>query len=82
MIQGGGFTPDMKQKETRGRSRTSGMASKGGLKNAVARSPWRAPPIEFGDRPVSSTRQGKAFLTTATVSPGIGYTVFGAWSRA
>jgi peptidyl-prolyl cis-trans isomerase B (cyclophilin B) len=36
MIQGGGFTPDMKQKETRGPiENEAGIAMKGGLKNEV-----------------------------------------------
>jgi len=72
MIQGGGFTPDMKQKERRGPvENEAGMASKGGLKNAVGTIAMARTPD-----PNSATAQffinvkENAFLATATVSPG------------
>jgi len=80
MIQGGGFTPDMKQKETRGPvENEAGMASKGGLKNAVGTIAMARTPD-----PNSATAQffinvkENAFLDYRDPSPqGIGYTVFG-----
>jgi len=80
MIQGGGFDPTMKQKETRGPvENEAGMAMKGGLRNesgtvAMARTP----------DPNSATAQffinvkDNGFLDYRDPSPqGIGYTVFG-----
>ena len=80
MIQGGGFDPAMKQKETRGPvENEAGMAIKGGLRNesgtvAMARTP----------DPNSATAQffinvkDNGFLDYRDPSPqGIGYTVFG-----
>ena len=80
MIQGGGFDPAMKQKETRGPvENEAGMAMKGGLRNelgtiAMARTP----------DPNSATAQffinvkDNGFLDYRDPSPqGIGYTVFG-----
>ena len=40
MIQGGGFTADMEQKQARRRSRTRRTT---GSRTCAARSPWRAP---------------------------------------
>jgi peptidyl-prolyl cis-trans isomerase A (cyclophilin A) len=80
MIQGGGFDPAMKQKETRGPvENEAGMAMRGGLRNesgtvAMARTP----------DPNSATAQffinvkDNGFLDYRDPSPqGIGYTVFG-----
>jgi len=80
MIQGGGFDPAMKQKETRGPvENEAGLAMKGGLRNelgtvAMARTP----------DPNSATAQffinvkDNGFLDYRDPSPqGIGYTVFG-----
>jgi len=80
MIQGGGFDPTMKQKETRGPvENEAGTAMKGGLRNesgtvAMARTP----------DPNSATAQffinvkDNGFLDYRDPSPqGIGYTVFG-----
>jgi peptidyl-prolyl cis-trans isomerase A (cyclophilin A) len=80
MIQGGGFTPDMKQKQTRGPVvNEAGLASKGGLKNttgtiAMART----------SDPNSATAQffinvrDNVPLDFRDPSPqGIGYAVFG-----
>jgi cyclophilin family peptidyl-prolyl cis-trans isomerase len=80
MIQGGGFDPAMKQKETRGPvENEAGIAMKGGLRNelgtvAMARTP----------DPNSATAQffinvkDNGFLDYRDPSPqGIGYTVFG-----
>jgi cyclophilin family peptidyl-prolyl cis-trans isomerase len=80
MIQGGGFDPAMKQKETRGPvENEAGMAMKAGLRNeagtvAMARTP----------DPNSATAQffinvkDNGFLDYRDPSPqGIGYTVFG-----
>jgi peptidyl-prolyl cis-trans isomerase A (cyclophilin A) len=80
MIQGGGFTPDMKQKETRGPvENEAAMASKGGLKNTVGTIAMARTPD-----PNSATAQffinvkDNAFLDYRDPSPqGIGYTVFG-----
>jgi len=80
MIQGGGFDPAMKQKDTRGPiENEAGMASKGGLKNelgtiAMARTP----------DPHSATAQffinvkDNGFLDYRESTPqGFGYAVFG-----
>jgi cyclophilin family peptidyl-prolyl cis-trans isomerase len=80
MIQGGGFDPTMKQKETRGPvENEAGIAMKGGLRNesgtvAMARTP----------DPNSATAQffinvkDNGFLDYRDPSPqGVGYTVFG-----
>jgi peptidyl-prolyl cis-trans isomerase A (cyclophilin A) len=80
MIQGGGFDPNMRQKETRGPiENEAGLAIKGGLKNelgtiAMARTP----------DPHSATAQffinvkDNGFLDYKDPSPqGIGYAVFG-----
>ena len=80
MIQGGGFNPDMKQKETRAPiENEAGLAMKGGLKNergtvAMART----------SIPNSATAQffvnvkDNGFLDFRDPSPqGIGYAVFG-----
>ena len=80
MIQGGGFTPDMKQKETRGPvENEAAMASKAGLKNTVGTIAMARTPD-----PNSATAQffvnvkDNAFLDYRDPSPqGIGYTVFG-----
>jgi peptidyl-prolyl cis-trans isomerase A (cyclophilin A) len=80
MVQGGGFDPEMKQKDTRGPiENEAGMASKNGLRNelgtiAMART----------SDPNSATAQffinvkDNAFLDFRDPSPqGIGYAVFG-----
>jgi peptidyl-prolyl cis-trans isomerase A (cyclophilin A) len=80
MIQGGGFTPDMKQKETRGPvENEAAMASKGGLKNTVG-----TIAMARTSDPNSATAQffinvkDNAPLDYRDPSPqGIGYTVFG-----
>ena len=80
MIQGGGFTPEMKQKETRGPvENEAAIASKGGLKNTVGTIAMARTPD-----PNSATAQffinvkDNAFLDFRDPSPqGIGYTVFG-----
>ena len=80
MIQGGGFDPDMKQKSTRAPvENEAGMASKGGLKNAVG-----TIAMARTSDPNSATAQffinvkDNAFLDYRDSSPqGIGYAVFG-----
>jgi peptidyl-prolyl cis-trans isomerase A (cyclophilin A) len=80
MIQGGGFTPDMKQKETRGPiENEAGIAMKGGLKNEVGTIAMARTAV-----PNSATAQffinvkDNGFLDYKDPSPqGIGYAVFG-----
>jgi peptidyl-prolyl cis-trans isomerase A (cyclophilin A) len=80
MIQGGGFTPDMKQKETRGPiENEAGVAMKGGLKNELGTIAMARTAV-----PNSATAQffinvkDNGFLDYKDPSPqGIGYAVFG-----
>jgi peptidyl-prolyl cis-trans isomerase A (cyclophilin A) len=80
MIQGGGFTPDMKQKETRAPiENEAGLAMKGGLKNELGTIAMARTSV-----PNSATAQffinvkDNGFLDYKDPSPqGIGYAVFG-----
>jgi len=80
MIQGGGFDPGMKQKETRGPiENEAGLAMKGGLRNELGTIAMARTSI-----PNSATAQffinvkDNAFLDYRDPSPqGIGYAVFG-----
>jgi peptidyl-prolyl cis-trans isomerase A (cyclophilin A) len=80
MIQGGGFNPDMKQKETRGPiENEAGIAMKAGLKNELGTIAMARTSI-----PNSATAQffinvkDNGFLDYKDPSPqGIGYAVFG-----
>jgi peptidyl-prolyl cis-trans isomerase A (cyclophilin A) len=80
MIQGGGFTPEMKQKETRGPiENEAGLAMKGGLKNELGTIAMARTSV-----PNSATAQffinvkDNGFLDYRDPSPqGIGYAVFG-----
>jgi peptidyl-prolyl cis-trans isomerase A (cyclophilin A) len=80
MIQGGGFTSDMKQKETRGPiENEAGLAMKGGLKNELGTIAMARTSV-----PNSATAQffinvkDNGFLDYRDPSPqGIGYAVFG-----
>ena len=80
MIQGGGFSPDMKQKETRAPiENEAGLALKGGLRNEVGTVAMARTSV-----PNSATAQffinvkDNGFLDFRDPSPqGIGYAVFG-----
>jgi peptidyl-prolyl cis-trans isomerase A (cyclophilin A) len=80
MIQGGGFDPGMKQKETRGPiENEAGLAMKGGLRNELGTIAMARTSI-----PNSATAQffinvkDNGFLDYRDASPqGIGYAVFG-----
>ena len=80
MIQGGGFNPDMKQKETRAPiENEAGLAMKGGLKNETGTVAMARTSV-----PNSATAQffinvkDNGFLDFREPSPqGIGYAVFG-----
>src|SRR5262252_10234633 len=80
MIQGGGFNPDMKQKETRAPiENEAGLAMKGGLRNEMGTVAMARTSV-----PNSATAQffinvkDNGFLDFRDPSPrGIGYAVFG-----